>query len=167
MSAQAPSINTDDRCSRSWRGRHQRRERGGRERAVPWGRKNKWVTCISNDSKAFRIIGDYKEAANNAVRWCEAAKSREEKSMAEWRENEKSMACTRHTKDTLEEIQSVVYSVLASGVTARRQVVALGETFNGPDHALAPDPNPQCQGRNVRTHTRAETQIPELSRGRE
>lgn len=38
------------------------------------GRKIQWTTCVNDGLSVFGVVGDRKEAAKRAVRWCETGK---------------------------------------------------------------------------------------------
>lgn len=44
------------------------------ERVIPREHEKQWTRCLNNDREGFGSIGDWKEAAKNAVCWCEAVK---------------------------------------------------------------------------------------------
>lgn len=92
---------------------------------------------VGQHRKAFDIIGDWKETANNAVRWCKAVKGGAERCMAEWREEENMKADARSAKEVAEEAKLATHSAVASGVTPT-------QAFNGSARVLFPPPKHQC-----------------------
>lgn len=69
------------------------------------GREKPWITCIKDDINALGIIVDWKEAANNAARSCEAVKGGWEAFMTELREKEEATADARHLKKAPEKFK--------------------------------------------------------------
>lgn len=74
--------------------------------------------------KAFGIVGNWKEAANNAVCWYGKVKAIT--STTEWSEKEKAIANAGQLKEVATEVKLAGNSAGASGVAAR-QVIALTE----------------------------------------
>lgn len=110
--------------------------------AEPGGREEEWTTFVNSGLKAFGIVGNWNEHANNAVRWRKTVKGWAETLMTEWHEKKKVIAGAGYAKEAAEEGKLAACSALASGVTAV-QAMVLRKAISGPSRALPPPPKRQ------------------------
>lgn len=116
---------------------------------VARGREKQWITFINPCSKAFKAIGDWKEATNNEVRWCEAVISGAELFMREWREKNIAMAEARHVEEAATEAEW--WHIQLHHLVTARKAMAFREGFNGPARVLVLPPPPRSATAKTRT----------------